>query len=105
VRVALVCAAAHASHILLDWLAVDNYPPRGVQALWPFSQDFFISDAGIFRQTQRRAFFGLTAMRNNGIAVAQEMVILVPVAWVMWLVRVKALARFPAQMSCRDHPA
>src|SRR5262245_66413879 len=30
-RLALMCAAAYATHLLLDWLGVDNYPPRGVQ--------------------------------------------------------------------------
>src|SRR5947207_9945889 len=34
-RVALMCAAAYASHLVLDWLAVDLYPPPGLRALWP----------------------------------------------------------------------
>ena len=36
-RVASMCAAAYATHLLLDWLGVDLSPPRGIQALWPFS--------------------------------------------------------------------
>lgn len=91
VRIALVCAAAHASHILLDWLAIDNFPPRGVQALWPFSHDFYISGAGIFRQTQRRAFFGLAAIGTNAIAVLQELLILTPIAYAVWYVRQRRL--------------
>jgi inner membrane protein len=87
VRVALVCAAAHGSHVLLDWLAIDNFPPHGVQALWPFSHEFYISGAGLFRQTQRRAFFGLAAMRANALAVGQELVILGPIAYAAWWAR------------------
>jgi inner membrane protein len=86
-RVVLVCALAHASHILLDWLAIDNFPPRGVQALWPFSRDFYISGLGLFQQTQRRAFFGLEAIRVNALAVVQELIILAPVAYLAWCAR------------------
>src|SRR5262245_11267105 len=43
-RVAMMCAAAYATHLLLDWLGVDNYPPRGIQAWWPFSDAWLISD-------------------------------------------------------------
>src|SRR5262245_55678989 len=28
VRFALMCAAAYSTHLLLDWLGVDNFPPR-----------------------------------------------------------------------------
>ena len=29
VRIASMCAAAYGSHLLLDWLGADYYPPRG----------------------------------------------------------------------------
>ena len=38
-RIALVCAAAYASHILTDWLGTDrNYAPYGIQMFWPFGK-------------------------------------------------------------------
>jgi inner membrane protein len=104
-RVAMVCAAAHLSHLLLDWLAIDNFRPYGLQALWPFTSEFYISGIGLFRQTQRNAFFGAAAMRTNAVSVAQEIAILAPIAWAVWLVRVKALAGFSSEVSSGDHAA
>jgi inner membrane protein len=103
-RVALVCAAAHASHILLDWLAVDTTPPFGIQALWPFSHEWFISGIGVFRGTAREHFFSPGSIRENTLAVAQEIAILAPIALAAWLVRVKALARLAAEMPGGNHP-
>jgi inner membrane protein len=92
-HVALVCAAAHASHLLLDWLAIDNYPPYGLQALWPFSHDFYISGLGVFRQTQRREVFGAVAMRANTLAIAREIAILGPIALIAWWGSARAARR------------
>ena len=39
----VMCAAAHASHILLDWLNSDPSNVSGIQVLWPFSNRLFIS--------------------------------------------------------------
>jgi inner membrane protein len=104
-RLAAVCAAAHASHIFLDWLAADQSAPYGIQALWPFSADFYISGLDLFRQTVRRHFFTLAAVGQNAVAIAQEIAILGPIAWVAWLVRVKALTGLAAETSGRHHPA
>jgi len=78
-RVALVCGLSYGSHLLLDWLAADNYPPRGIQLLWPFSSRWFISDFDLFRQTARQEFFTAPIIRQNAIAVAQECLILLPI--------------------------
>jgi membrane-bound metal-dependent hydrolase YbcI (DUF457 family) len=102
-RVALVCATAHASHILLDWLAADRTLPYGIEALWPLSQQFYISGLDLFRQTERRHFFTGAAIRANTLAVAQELLILGPLAWAVWLVRIKALAGLATEVSSRDH--
>ena len=104
-RCALMCAAAYATHLLLDWLGVDNYPPRGIQALWPFSDAWFISDLDIFRQTARRQITTGAVMRLNLLAIAQETVILLPILVALWLVRVKALAGLPTELAGSDHTA
>jgi membrane-bound metal-dependent hydrolase YbcI (DUF457 family) len=104
VRVAIVCGAAHASHVLLDWLGVDPFPPYGIQALWPFSNGWFISGLDVFRQTARRQFLSEGSIRTNALAVAQEIAILGPVGWAAWSVRVKALSRLAAQLPGGDHP-
>ena len=102
-RVALVCAAAYASHLFLDWLGADTLPPAGLQALWPFADRFFVSGLNLFAETERRHPFSGPTLYQNLRAAAQEAAILAPVAVAMWLIRVKALARFPSEVPRRDH--
>jgi membrane-bound metal-dependent hydrolase YbcI (DUF457 family) len=104
-RVALMCAAAYSTHLLLDWLGTDRYPPRGIQALWPVSRGWFISNADVFAQTARQHLLTPAIMLQNFRAIVQEAAILGPVVVTLWLVRVKALARFPSELARRDHPA
>ena len=103
-RVSLMCAAAYASHLLLDWLGTDRYPPLGLQLMWPISQAWFISGLDLFRQTARFRVFARGAMTVNLYAIVQEIVILGPVVVALWLVRVKALAGLAPEMARRDHP-
>jgi membrane-bound metal-dependent hydrolase YbcI (DUF457 family) len=79
-RVSLVCGAAYGSHLLLDWLARDPNPPYGIQALWPFSQRWFISGWNIFPPTERDHLFSARAILINLRAIVQEVVILGPIA-------------------------
>ena|SRR2546423_894503 len=104
-RIALTCATAYASHILMDWLGVDNYPPRGIQALWPFTHTWFISDFDVFRQTARQQLFRARNIRANALAIAQEIAILLPIVAAVWSVRVKTLARLSAKVTGGDQPA
>ncbi len=86
-RLALLCGISYGSHLLLDWLAADNYPPRGIQLLWPFSNRWFISDIDLFRQTARQEFLTAPIIRQNLIAVAQECLILLPILVLIWWAR------------------
>ena len=104
-RIALMCAAAYATHLLLDWLAVDLSQPRGIQALWPFRPEWFISDLDLFRQTERRHLLSAATMVKNSKAILQEVVMLGPLVAGLWLVRVKALAGLASEVTGRDHPA
>jgi len=104
-KIALACAAAYASHLLFDWLAVDQSAPRGIQLLWPFSSAWFISGWDVFRGTERRHFFRLTTMHQNLVTIVREIAILAPVVGALWLVRVKALTRLAAEMPRGDHAA
>ena len=101
--VALTCAAAHVSHLFLDWLAADSFPPYGIQLFWPFSDRWYISGLDLFLGTRHQRFFTAQAMMINARAVARELLILGPLAWIAWLVRVKAPARLPPQVARRDH--
>jgi len=104
-RVAAMCGAAYASHLLLDWLAVDRFPPSGFQLLWPFSGRWFISGWDLFPQTQRNQVLSAAGLRVNLNAFVWETAILLPILALLWSVRVKALARFAAKAPRGDHPA
>jgi membrane-bound metal-dependent hydrolase YbcI (DUF457 family) len=103
-RIALMCAAAYASHLLLDWLGVDLYPPLGLQALWPFDSGWYISGLDLFRQTRREHLFTWPVLELNFFAVVQEAAILVPIVVALWLVREKALAGLAPEETRRHHP-
>jgi len=105
VRIAVTCAIAYASHVLMDWLGVDNYAPRGIQALWPFSDTWFISDFDLFRQTARRQLLQPENILTNALAIAQEIAIMLPIVAAVWLVRIKALARLSPKVTRSDHAA
>jgi membrane-bound metal-dependent hydrolase YbcI (DUF457 family) len=104
-RVAAMCGLAYATHLLLDWMAMDRYAPSGIQALWPFSHRWYISDWDLFPQIARRNFWTLPVILFNAGSILQEVLRLAPVVVVLWLVRVKALARLPAELSRRHHAA
>jgi membrane-bound metal-dependent hydrolase YbcI (DUF457 family) len=89
-RVAVICAVAYASHIFLDWLAVDRTPPRGVQALWPFDQHWYISGWNLFKATERRHVFTPAAIKQNAAAIAQELALLAPLLAIAWVARRRA---------------
>jgi len=92
VRVPLMCAAAVATHVLLDYLAVDPMPPFGIQALWPFTHGWYISGWNIFLETERRHFFTLASIAVNTRAAVRELLILLPMVAAVWLLRRRALS-------------
>ena len=104
-RVALMCAGAYATHLLLDWLAVDPNPPYGIELLWPFSDAWFISGLDLFLPTERRILsLPLSVVVDvNARAVARELLILMPIVAALWLVRVKALAGLAPEVPRRHH--
>jgi membrane-bound metal-dependent hydrolase YbcI (DUF457 family) len=85
--IALICGAAWASHLLVDWLGQDQNYPRGIQALWPFNDRWFISDWDIFRNTERFEPFSLPTIRYNAITAIAELLQLGPILVVLWVTR------------------
>jgi inner membrane protein len=102
-RVGATCGLAYATHLVLDWLAIDTREPFGLQALWPFSQEWFISGANLFPRTERRAILSLPSIRTNLNALAWETAIMLPIVVLLWRIRVKTLAGLAAEVSGRDH--
>jgi membrane-bound metal-dependent hydrolase YbcI (DUF457 family) len=101
-RTAAILGAAHASHILLDWLGTDRFPPAGLQALWPFSDRFYISGWDLFPPTERRHLLSWTTIVVNLNAAAREVVLIGPVTLLAWLVMRRRRTRVP--ISAPDVP-
>jgi membrane-bound metal-dependent hydrolase YbcI (DUF457 family) len=78
-----VLTAVYLSHILLDFLGKDTSPPFGVQLFWPFSDAFYISPITIFDEVWRGTLGKLFGW-HNWWTVAREVLILVPVAVLLW---------------------
>ncbi len=53
-QLASTLAIAHASHLVLDWLGTDRFPPFGLQVFWPFSDRFYVSGLDLFPPVERR---------------------------------------------------
>jgi membrane-bound metal-dependent hydrolase YbcI (DUF457 family) len=85
-RTAAAVAIAYATHPLLDWLSTDTTPPYGIQALWPLSNDYYLSSLRIFLPVSRRYWLA-EAWWLNLRAVARELLILGPLFWIVWRFR------------------
>jgi membrane-bound metal-dependent hydrolase YbcI (DUF457 family) len=83
--IAMVCGVAYASHLALDWLGGDTKQPAGIQLLWPFSDEFFISSWHLFAPTLLGGFFRPQTMAANFLTLIRELAILSPFAAVAWL--------------------
>jgi membrane-bound metal-dependent hydrolase YbcI (DUF457 family) len=93
IRVSLTCAAAYATHVLIDWLGGDAKPPYGIRALWPFDGGWYISPVTVFLGTQRFYVTLEQFLVVNTLALLNEIGILVPIAWLLWILRARALDR------------
>lgn len=82
-RLACAAALAYGSHILLDWLGYDPTPPLGITALWPFSAAYYTSGLHLFMPISRRYWLD-TFWHHNLIAVARELLFLVPSVLLAW---------------------
>jgi membrane-bound metal-dependent hydrolase YbcI (DUF457 family) len=93
----LIWAAAHASHLLLDWLGADPSWPFGIQALWPFSHRWFISGWNLFPVTERRHVFSAVSIAINLKAAAWEIAIIGPIVLALGLWRRRRTAFAPTE--------
>jgi membrane-bound metal-dependent hydrolase YbcI (DUF457 family) len=103
-RVALMCAGAYGTHVIMDWMAVDLSAPAGLQLLWPFSGRWYLSGWDLFPRTERGNFWSAHSILVNLQTIVTEGVLLLPILVVIYLVREKALARLATELSGRDHP-
>ena len=87
-RLGVAAACAYASHFLLDWLGADTMPPFGVMALWPLSHEHHLSRLDVFAGVQRTYTPGFWTY--NIKAVARELLILVPLFWLVYRMRARS---------------
>jgi len=71
------CAFAYGSHLLLDWLGGDVTAPYGIMMLWPYSQEFFLSEVSLFSGICRE-FNSFYCWQHNLRALVWELLILGP---------------------------
>jgi inner membrane protein len=88
-RMAWASAAAYLSHVALDIQTQDTSAPLGVMALWPFSTRYFYSGLDLFFAVDRRYWLPGFWVRDLK-AVAWEVLLLAPLAWLAWRVRRRA---------------
>ena len=84
--VACAVAMAYASHTLLDWLGTDSSPPIGIMAMWPFSHEYYESPWHVFMAISRRYWLP-EFWRFNLLALGRELLILMPIAGLVLVVR------------------
>lgn len=80
---AVACGLAWASHLLFDWLGSDDFPPIGIMALWPFSNEFYFAHAYLFDSISRRYALA-NFWTHNIMAVVKEIVLLAPIAGLLY---------------------
>ena len=78
--------AAYATHPLLDSLALDNAPPLGVMAFWPFSRGYVQSGVELFAPVWRRWWLA-SFYTHNSVAAVREILILAPICLGVWWMR------------------
>ena len=76
------------SHVLLDYLGRDTHPPIGLLALWPVADGYYKFPWPVFLDIGRS--FEWTAILHNSIAVAWELVILLPIPALLLRRRLRA---------------
>lgn len=75
----IACAFAYGSHLLLDWVGGDVTAPYGIMMLWPYSQEFFLSELNIFDGICRE-FESFVCWQHNLRALVWELLVLGPLA-------------------------
>jgi hypothetical protein len=83
---AFACAAAYATHTLLDWMGNDTTPPIGIMALWPFTSEYYESNLHFFMAITRRYWLP-GFWTHNLIAMLREIGTLVPLAILVYFLR------------------
>jgi membrane-bound metal-dependent hydrolase YbcI (DUF457 family) len=72
-------ALAWASHVALDWMSNDTWPPLGVMAFWPVTRDYYKAGIEVFPAVSRKYWLAEFWVYNVK-AVVVELLIVGPIA-------------------------
>lgn len=89
-RLALAVALSWSTHVLFDWLGSDDTPPLGVMALWPVNSNFYFANAFVFDAISRRYWLD-NFITHNAWAVVREILLLAPITFGAWWLRIRRL--------------
>ena len=81
--------------MLFDWLGADSPAPRGILALWPFSDVHYVSRLDVFPVVSRKVLT-LRAWKLNLIAAVTETAILGSAAFLCWRFRGRSKGLTPS---------
>jgi membrane-bound metal-dependent hydrolase YbcI (DUF457 family) len=85
-RIWLAVCAAWLTHPLLDAMSSDTSIPIGITAWWPLSSEFYTTGWDLFGPISRRYWLE-NFWSINFASIGRELVLLGPVAAVVWWVR------------------
>lgn len=80
------------SHTLLDMLTEDTREPIGIELFWPFSDARFSSPVSFFGGLAKSRMEDLLSWHNVQV-VAGEIIILTPLVFAVWLMRMWRISR------------
>jgi hypothetical protein len=89
-RWAWLVGLAWASHFTLDYFGRDTHPPIGLPALWPFTWAYLKFPWPVFLDIGRTLDW--TTVRNNAVALAWEVVLLLPLLFLAGRRRLRTAA-------------
>lgn len=93
-QIGLMVLAAYLTHLLMDYLGVDDSTPSGMQLLWPFSHGYYLSGWNWFPPTERD-FKNPAIWMINLRAFLTEVGAMTPIAIAGWWIRRTRKSRGP----------
>lgn len=84
---AAMFAIAVGSHALFDWMGTDTSAPIGIMALWPFSREYYESNAHVFMAVSRRYWLDEFWTYNFRVLARELLILGLPALALEWFIR------------------
>jgi membrane-bound metal-dependent hydrolase YbcI (DUF457 family) len=83
-RWGVAVAVAWGSHVLLDWMSNDTWPPLGVMAFWPLTRDYYKASFEVFPPVSRKYWLAEFWVYNLKALVVELLIVGPIAATVVW---------------------